>query len=234
MIGAARAGGQAADADRRGDRLLPARRAAGDARPTSASRPTRTTLGPVAEAACAEGETIHNEPFAVTPDMVVAALLAATRSGPSGGRCWSARSSFRRSARRLPRAERREKAPGEPFLDAYPVCRSATVRRCGCRCKRCACCRSSWRTRANRVRARVDGSHDAQERDDLSRPAPAGVRGLAAQLERAGRQHPGRAPRPPPVCAHADRVGVRRERGRAVSRGPRADPGRLHPRARLA
>jgi glycerol dehydrogenase len=35
------------------------------------------TLGPVAEAACAEGETIHNEPFGVTPDMVVSALLAA-------------------------------------------------------------------------------------------------------------------------------------------------------------
>ena len=59
------------------DRLLPARRAAGDARRTSAWTPTRETLGPVAEAACAEGETIHNEPFAVTPDMVVSALLAA-------------------------------------------------------------------------------------------------------------------------------------------------------------
>jgi glycerol dehydrogenase len=35
------------------------------------------TLGPVADAACAEGETIHNEPFGVTPDMVVSALLAA-------------------------------------------------------------------------------------------------------------------------------------------------------------
>ena len=39
------------------------------------------TLAPVAEAACAEGETIHNEPFPVTPDMVVSALLAADAIG---------------------------------------------------------------------------------------------------------------------------------------------------------
>ena len=39
------------------------------------------TLGPVAELACAEGETIHNEPFPVTPDMVVSAMLAADAIG---------------------------------------------------------------------------------------------------------------------------------------------------------
>ncbi|HWK24979.1 MAG TPA: glycerol dehydrogenase [Solirubrobacter sp.] len=39
------------------------------------------TLRPVADAACADGETIHNEPFPVTPDMVVAALLAADAIG---------------------------------------------------------------------------------------------------------------------------------------------------------
>ncbi len=39
------------------------------------------TLAPVAAAACAEGETIHNEPFPVTPDMVVAAMLAADAIG---------------------------------------------------------------------------------------------------------------------------------------------------------
>lgn len=39
------------------------------------------TLGPVAEAACADGETIHNEPFPVTPDMVVSAMLAADAIG---------------------------------------------------------------------------------------------------------------------------------------------------------
>ncbi|MBV8989537.1 MAG: glycerol dehydrogenase [Solirubrobacterales bacterium] len=38
-------------------------------------------LGPVAEAACAEEETIHNEPFPVTPEMVVAAMLAADAIG---------------------------------------------------------------------------------------------------------------------------------------------------------
>ncbi|HDM8132332.1 TPA: glycerol dehydrogenase [Vibrio harveyi] len=35
----------------------------------------------VAEAACAEGETIHNEPRAVTPDMVFAAMKAANAEG---------------------------------------------------------------------------------------------------------------------------------------------------------
>ena len=39
------------------------------------------TLAPVAEAACAEGETIHNEPFPVTPEMVVAAMLGADAIG---------------------------------------------------------------------------------------------------------------------------------------------------------
>lgn len=39
------------------------------------------TLEPVAAAACAEGETIHNEPFPVTPDMVVAAMLGADAIG---------------------------------------------------------------------------------------------------------------------------------------------------------
>jgi len=39
------------------------------------------TLGPVAEAACAEGETIHNEPFDVSPGMVVAAMLGADAVG---------------------------------------------------------------------------------------------------------------------------------------------------------
>ncbi|MBD3274973.1 MAG: iron-containing alcohol dehydrogenase [Candidatus Marinimicrobia bacterium] len=36
--------------------------------------PTADDLAKVAEAACAEGETIHNEPVPVTPDMVVSAL----------------------------------------------------------------------------------------------------------------------------------------------------------------
>ena len=31
----------------------------------------------VAELSCAEGETIHNEPFKVTPDMVYDAIVAA-------------------------------------------------------------------------------------------------------------------------------------------------------------
>ena len=39
------------------------------------------TLAPVAAAACAEGETIHNEPFPVTPSMVVAAMLGADAIG---------------------------------------------------------------------------------------------------------------------------------------------------------
>lgn len=39
------------------------------------------TLAPVAEAACAEGETIHNEPFPVTREMVVAAMLGADAIG---------------------------------------------------------------------------------------------------------------------------------------------------------
>jgi glycerol dehydrogenase len=39
------------------------------------------TLARIAAVACAEGETIHNEPFPVTPDMVVAALLGADAVG---------------------------------------------------------------------------------------------------------------------------------------------------------
>ncbi len=42
---------------------------------------TRQDLERVAEAACAEGETIHNEPFAVYPEMVVDAMLAADAFG---------------------------------------------------------------------------------------------------------------------------------------------------------
>jgi glycerol dehydrogenase len=38
-------------------------------------------LAAVAEVACAEGETIHNEPFPVTADMVVAALRTADAVG---------------------------------------------------------------------------------------------------------------------------------------------------------
>ena len=43
--------------------------------------PTHDQLDVVAEAACAEGETIHNEPFAVEPAMVRDALLTADRLG---------------------------------------------------------------------------------------------------------------------------------------------------------
>ena len=42
---------------------------------------TREKLVPVAEAACAEGETIHNMPFVVTPEAVLAALLTADKLG---------------------------------------------------------------------------------------------------------------------------------------------------------
>lgn len=42
---------------------------------------TAETLGPVAELACVEGETIHNEPFPVTPDIVVSAMLGADTIG---------------------------------------------------------------------------------------------------------------------------------------------------------
>lgn len=38
-------------------------------------------LRPAAEAACAAGETIHNTPFAVTPDMVLGAMLGADALG---------------------------------------------------------------------------------------------------------------------------------------------------------
>ena len=43
--------------------------------------PSRDQLDVVAEAACAEGETIHNEPFAVEPAMVRDAILTADRLG---------------------------------------------------------------------------------------------------------------------------------------------------------
>lgn len=42
---------------------------------------TRAQLEQVAERACAPGETIHNTPFKVTPDMVVAALITADGEG---------------------------------------------------------------------------------------------------------------------------------------------------------
>ena len=42
---------------------------------------TREKLLPVAETACAEGETIHNMPFEVTPEAVLAALLTADKLG---------------------------------------------------------------------------------------------------------------------------------------------------------
>ena len=42
---------------------------------------TKDRLMKVAEGACAPGETIHNMPFAVTPDMVAAAILAADKLG---------------------------------------------------------------------------------------------------------------------------------------------------------
>ena len=42
---------------------------------------TKEKLMPVAEGACAEDETIHNMPFAVTPEMVLAALLTADKLG---------------------------------------------------------------------------------------------------------------------------------------------------------
>lgn len=41
----------------------------------------REGLKKVAEGACAEGETIHNEPFEVYPHMVVDAMLAADAYG---------------------------------------------------------------------------------------------------------------------------------------------------------
>ena len=43
-----------------------------------------TSLGLIARRATAPGETIHNEPFEVTPDMVADAILAAD----SLGRAW--------------------------------------------------------------------------------------------------------------------------------------------------
>ena len=42
---------------------------------------SREHLLPVAEAACAEGDTLHNMPFEVTPDSVVDAMLAANALG---------------------------------------------------------------------------------------------------------------------------------------------------------
>ena len=42
---------------------------------------TKEKLLPVAEATCAEGETIHNMPFEVTAEAVTAALLIADQLG---------------------------------------------------------------------------------------------------------------------------------------------------------
>ncbi len=41
----------------------------------------RDKLLEVAEASCAEGETIHNMPFEVTPELVLAAILTANELG---------------------------------------------------------------------------------------------------------------------------------------------------------
>ena len=43
--------------------------------------PTKEKLMAVAEAACAENDTLHNMPFEVTPESVYAAILAADRYG---------------------------------------------------------------------------------------------------------------------------------------------------------
>jgi len=43
--------------------------------------PTKEKLMPVAQAACAPGETIHNMPFAVTPEAVCSAMLVADKLG---------------------------------------------------------------------------------------------------------------------------------------------------------
>ena len=45
---------------------------------------TRDRLDPIARRATAPGETIHNEPFEVTPDMVADAILAADAIGGRG------------------------------------------------------------------------------------------------------------------------------------------------------
>ena len=50
---------------------------------------TRDQLDPIARRATAPGETIHNEPFEVTPDMVADAILAADALG----RGWSKQNS---------------------------------------------------------------------------------------------------------------------------------------------
>ena len=50
--------------------------------------PTRDQLNPIARRATAAGETIHNEPFEVTPEMVTDAILAA-----DVGRSWRNRNS---------------------------------------------------------------------------------------------------------------------------------------------
>ncbi len=51
------------------------------------TKPTREQLDPIARRATATGETIHNEPFEVTPDMVADAILAADALG----RAWQKR-----------------------------------------------------------------------------------------------------------------------------------------------
>ena len=43
--------------------------------------PTEEKIRRVAETACADGETIHNEPFPVTADTVFAAIFAADALG---------------------------------------------------------------------------------------------------------------------------------------------------------
>src|SRR5204863_9596815 len=45
------------------------------------TEPTRDQLDPIARRATAPGETIHNEPFEVTPDMVADAILVADALG---------------------------------------------------------------------------------------------------------------------------------------------------------
>jgi glycerol dehydrogenase len=45
------------------------------------AEPTRDQLDPIARRATAPGETIHNEPFEVTPEMVADAILAADAMG---------------------------------------------------------------------------------------------------------------------------------------------------------
>lgn len=52
---------------------------------------SREDLEKVAEAACVEGETIHNEPFEVYPQMVWTPTWLPTPSAVKGGRSWKAK-----------------------------------------------------------------------------------------------------------------------------------------------